>query len=184
MVPRSKRYLAYGAGVFSDALAASLSAIGLWAHGRGWMTLPSIVQTALELIILIAVAGCIWQANVFLRTDGYFVLANALRCRNLAGDAKAFLRTRAAGYPRVVRIYALGYAVTVVVLSIAWLLALTVAVRAAVAGVAATRIGIIATVVLLGAAVAAQRRRDATAYRLVYPAGLLLVLACSPAAAL
>lgn len=46
MVERRKRYVAYGAGVFSDVLTASLALMGLWAHAHGWITLTAGVRGA------------------------------------------------------------------------------------------------------------------------------------------
>ena len=117
-----RRYLAYLAGVVSDVLAAALALIARWAHLHGWIHLAPDLSRALEITVVIAIGVVIWQCNVFLRTDGYYVLANAIRARNLAGDAKAYLRSglRAKPYPRSVRIFAIGYAVTVAGLSALW----------------------------------------------------------------
>ena len=177
MVERRKRYVAYCAGVFSDLLAASLALMGTWAHVHGWIALPASVYRALELTVLLVAAGAIWQCNVFLRTDGYYVLVNALGSRNLAGDAKAYLRTRSAAFPRSVRLYAIGYVITVVVICGLWVFGVTAGLRAAWAGAAGTGAKLAVMAVVLLIAIAAERRRRSAQYRLVCPAGLSLLFA-------
>jgi hypothetical protein len=65
----------------------------------------------------------VWQFLLYIRTDIYYVIANALKCRNLLGDTEIFLRNQAArvfpairkqsqqGIPkeemRVIRLYSL-----------------------------------------------------------------------------
>lgn len=179
MVEPRKRYLAYGAGVVSDLLAGSLASMVIWAHVHGWVALNATVYRALELTVLIVALVVTWQCNVFLRTDGYYALANTLGCRNLAGDARAYLRTRSSSYPRAVRIYAIGYAVTVAVLCVLWVVGLSVVLRAGAQHPLGARAFLAVSVVLLFFGIVADRRRSTVYHRLIYPAGLLLLLAVS-----
>lgn len=185
LVGRGKRYLAYLAGVTSDVLAAAVAIIGIWVHLHGWIALSPTVYLALELTVLIVAAVVLWQFNVFLRTDGYYVLANALGCRNLAGDAKAFLRSTlwprraersdasaAATYPRCVRFYAAGYALTAVVVIALWVAGVGLALRGAGVGSRATPAAVAVSVVLLAVGILAERKRTRCRYQLVFPPGL------------
>jgi len=178
LVPARRRYLAYAAGVASDLLLACLAVIALWAHLRGWIPLLPDLRHALELTVLIVGCVTVWQLNVFLRTDGYYILSNALGCRNLAGDAKAYLRrlrrrerdfTPAA--PAIVRLYAIGYAVNVVSLSAIGCAGLLAMASGSMAGSGAW-ISLPITLALLGGAMAAQRQRTRIRYRLQCSPGL------------
>lgn len=180
VTPRS-RYLAYLAGGVSDLLAAALALAVIWAHLHGWIALSSTVYRALELTVLVVAAVVAWQCNVFLRTDGYYVLANALGCRNLAGDAKAYLRSRlawsaastwdpaSAGF---IRFYAIGYLATVACLCALWILGLAAALRAGGGSARSTLVAELISAALLAAAIVGQRRRRRVAYRIVCPPDL------------
>lgn len=184
LVPARRRYLAYAAGVASDLLLACLAVIALWAHVRGWIPLPPDLRHALELTVLIVGCATFWQLNVFLRTDGYYILSNALGCRNLAGDAKAYLRrlvcgrpdgerdtASASSTPAIVRLYAIGYAVNVVALSGIGCAGLLAMASGSMAGSGAW-ISLPITLALLGGAIAAQRRRTRIQYCLQCSPGL------------
>lgn len=175
-VEPKKRYLAYGAGMFSDLLAGAFALILTNADARGWIALPAGLHRACDITVLVAAVALVWQCNVFLRTDGYYMLATALGCRNLAGDAKAYLRNRSQAVPGRVRMFAFGYAITVVVLSISWLFGLSVVLRSDVAQGSGGAMGIAVGLALLIAGMLAERRRAAHRYRLVCPAGLSLAL--------
>jgi len=181
LVPARRRYLAYAAGVASDLLLACLAVIALWAHVRGIIPLPADLRHVLELTVLIVGCVTVWQLNVFLRTDGYYILSNALGQRHLAGDAKAYLRrlvrrergaTPAA--PAVVRFYAIGYAVHVVAVSVAGCAGLAAMASGAPGSLAGSGawISLPITVALLGGAIAAQRRRTRVRYFLQCSPGL------------
>jgi hypothetical protein len=177
LVPARRRYLAYAAGVASDVLLACLAMVALWAHVRGWIPLPPGLRQALEITVLIVGCVIVWQLNVFLRTDGYFMLANALGCRNLAGDAKAYLRRLMrrerdrVTAPAVVRLYAMGYAVNAAALSAVGVFGLLAVAFGPTAG-SGRWISLPITLALLGFAIAAQRKRTRLRYRLRCPPGL------------
>lgn len=96
LVDRNQRYLAYAAGMANDVLLASLAVIGLWLHDRQLLPLPHIGYGILRLALLVLAFGLAWQLNVYLRTDLYYLIANFTGCRNLAGDAVAYLKAKCA----------------------------------------------------------------------------------------
>lgn len=175
LVPARRRYLAYAAGVASDLLLACLAVIALWAHVREWISLAPVFQRALELTILWVGWITIWQLNVFMRTDGYYILATALGCRNLAGDAKAYLRRlwrrEREVTPAIIRVYAIGYAVNAVALSVLSGAGLLLMASGTVAGSGA-RISLPITLALLGVGIAAQRKRTRNQYSMQCSPGL------------
>jgi hypothetical protein len=83
-VPRRRRYGAFLAGMAIDVIVLAV-ALGLrLAHRTGRLSLPETVDGLLGAVVLTQVFAIVWQwAAVPLRSDGYAVLANALRCHNL-----------------------------------------------------------------------------------------------------
>jgi len=82
--PRRQRYGAFLAGMCFDVtvLAATLGA--RLAHRADLLVLPGWVDRLLAAVALTLLLGIVWQwAALFLRSDGYAVLANALRCHDL-----------------------------------------------------------------------------------------------------
>lgn len=83
-LPRRRRYGPFLAGMAFDAsvLAAALGLrllVELDVVG-----LPAVVDRFLALLVLAKAFAIVWQwAGLFLRTDGYAILANALRCHDL-----------------------------------------------------------------------------------------------------
>lgn len=176
MVEPRKRYLAYCAGMVSDLLAASLALMAMWLHAHGYVEFSGGVVQALSLTVVIVAVGVAWQSNVFLRTDGYYMLATALGCRNLAADAKTYLRRRHGVYPRHVRLYAAGYVVVVVVLGGLWITGAVMILGGGGAGSATARAALAVSAAALLVGIAAERRRTPPRFRLVCPAGLALLL--------
>jgi putative peptide zinc metalloprotease protein len=145
LVERRKRCLAYAAGMANDILLTCAAVTGLWLHDRHLLPLPALLSGTLRLTVLVLVCGVLWQFNFYLRTDVYYLIANATGCRNLSHDATAYLKhmlarcvagapsRRLAGVPpremRIVRVYAilmvLGTA-AVVILGAAYLGAVVV----------------------------------------------------------
>lgn len=83
-VPRRRRYGALLAGIAIDVIVLAV-VLGLrLMHRTGWLSLPEVVDGLLGAVVLAQVFAIVWQwAAVPLRSDGYAVLANALRCHNL-----------------------------------------------------------------------------------------------------
>jgi len=92
LVDRNKRYVAYVAGMVNDLLLASAAVTALWLHDHGMLPLGAHLYGTLRLAVLVLVFGVLWQGNFYLRTDVYYVIANATGCRNLSRDAAAYLR--------------------------------------------------------------------------------------------
>jgi hypothetical protein len=83
-IPRRRRYGALLAGMALDVTVLA-AAVGLrWAHQAGAIVLPGWSDRLLAAVVLMQLVGLIWQwAALFMRTDAYAVLANALRCHDL-----------------------------------------------------------------------------------------------------
>jgi hypothetical protein len=82
--PRRKRYGPFLAGMAIDSVWLAL-ALGLrLANREGVLGLPGVLDRLLAALVLLLAYGIVWQfAAVFLRSDMYAVLANALRCNDL-----------------------------------------------------------------------------------------------------
>lgn len=82
--PRRKRYGPFLAGMAIDTVWLAL-ALGLrLANREGVLGLPGLLDRLLAALVLLLAYGIGWQfAAVFLRSDMYAVLANALRCNDL-----------------------------------------------------------------------------------------------------
>ncbi|WP_131735437.1 PqqD family protein [Actinomadura roseirufa] len=95
-VPRRRRYspLLGGMAVDSVVLGCLLSA-RLLIHAGVWSP-PAVVDSLLAAWVLVKLVGFLWQCMVFLRTDLYAVMVNALGCRNL-WRVKSLMLRRAFG---------------------------------------------------------------------------------------
>jgi hypothetical protein len=84
VVPRRRRYGPFLAGMAFDVvvLAAALTTRALYRADV--LAVPPLLDRVLGAVVLSQVIALIWQwAAIFMRSDGYAVLANALRCHNL-----------------------------------------------------------------------------------------------------
>lgn len=98
-------------GTTSDLLLASVSSIAIGVFG-----LAGLPRRLLEIFILILLLSIAFEARVYLRTDWYFALQEALRTKNLYQDgwryvrdlARALARRSTSSGPvsRAVRLYA------------------------------------------------------------------------------
>ncbi|WP_344214009.1 hypothetical protein [Nonomuraea bangladeshensis] len=95
-VPRRLRYGPLLGGMAVDVVVLSLllAARLLIRHGV-WSPAPA-VDATLAVWVFVKLAGLLWQCMVFLRTDLYAVLVNALGCRDL-WRVKTLLLRRAFG---------------------------------------------------------------------------------------
>lgn len=94
-VERRKRYPVYLAGMAMDVTLLS-GALLLRAHAP----LSPGVDALLAAIVLVSLLGLLWQLNLYMRTDLYFVLLDLLRCRNLFQDSLDYLKY---GFRRLLR---------------------------------------------------------------------------------
>lgn len=83
-VPRRRRYSPFLAGMAIDTVWLA-TALGLRLANRTTVIiLPGLLDRLLAALVLALIYGLVWQfAAVFLRSDMYAVLANALRCNDL-----------------------------------------------------------------------------------------------------
>jgi len=98
VVDRKRRYIVYAAGMISDLLTLAVLVIAAcctaWLQSRKISWLPaSQLITFFSVAFFVIASNILWQGNIFVRTDLYYILANALNCRNLHGDAAAYLRS-------------------------------------------------------------------------------------------
>lgn len=93
-VERRKRYIAYAAGMISDAWTAILILLVAW--GSQLHVLPRMdewVLLFLTLAFYICLVNILWQFNIYVRTDVYYILASLFNCRNLHRDATSYLKS-------------------------------------------------------------------------------------------
>lgn len=85
--PRRHRYRIYLAGMAWDAaaIAATLLVLG-YAHP------PDLLRHLLSAYILVAAGGMVFQTQIYMRTDLYFVAMDALRCGDLFHDGLRYAR--------------------------------------------------------------------------------------------
>ena len=84
VVPRRRRYSPFLAGMALDCVVLVIALLLRLFYREDLLGLPPVVDRLLGAVVLTLAIGVVWQwAAVFLRSDGYAVLANALRCHNL-----------------------------------------------------------------------------------------------------
>jgi hypothetical protein len=84
VVPRRQRYSPFLAGMAFDCVVLAVALLLRLLYRESLLGLPPVIDRILGAAVLTLVFGVVWQwAGVFLRSDGYAVLANALRCHNL-----------------------------------------------------------------------------------------------------
>jgi hypothetical protein len=95
-LPRRRRYGPLLAGLAVDAVLLATLLAGRLLIDTGVWSPPDPVDRLLAAWVFAKVAQMLWQSMVFLRTDLYAVLVNALGCRNL-WRVKSLLLRRAFG---------------------------------------------------------------------------------------
>lgn len=120
-VSRRQRLVVYLAGLGWDVMVICICTLVI-AHAG----LPPLADRVLGALALCVLLSILFQVQVYMRTDLYYVLMEVLRCSNLFGDGLAFARhllRRATGRPstdpttelsrrerRAVRVYAIAMA--------------------------------------------------------------------------
>ncbi|MGW4794576.1 hypothetical protein ACWEPC_19425 [Nonomuraea sp. NPDC004297] len=95
-LPRRRRYGPLLAGLAVDSVLLAALLTGRLLIDSGLWTPPALVGSLLAAWVFIKVMQMLWQCLVFLRTDLYAVLVNALGCRNL-WRVKSLMLRRAFG---------------------------------------------------------------------------------------
>ncbi|WP_410788018.1 hypothetical protein [Kribbella sp. C-35] len=84
--PRRTRFRVYTAGMRFDLCVMAVLSITLT-----WTALPTFVARSAESLILALFISIATQFALYMRTDVYFVCQELLRCKNLFGDAWAYV---------------------------------------------------------------------------------------------
>lgn len=103
-VPKNQRYLPFLAGPLLDVFSASAIILVTWATMYGWISLPRGILRLAQAMLLVYLLRLLWQCYFFVRTDFYYVIANAFKCKNLMHDTQVFLRNQLMGLIRSGRI--------------------------------------------------------------------------------
>jgi hypothetical protein len=134
--PRHRRYPVFLAGMALDVTVLAAALAPRLAHRVDLVTLPGWLDRFLGGVGLVLVTGIIWQwAALIARSDGYAILANALRCHDLyratwlttkerlwrlTADEAAELASASPHDRRVARVFGLAHLVGLTVM--AWML--------------------------------------------------------------
>lgn len=90
-LPPRSRYLPFLAGPLVDVLSASVLVLLLFAGERGLLSIGDTTVRILAALVFIYCLRLVWQCYFFVRTDFYYVIATAFRCKNLMGDTETYL---------------------------------------------------------------------------------------------
>ncbi|MGH8907010.1 MAG: site-2 protease family protein [Egibacteraceae bacterium] len=96
MASKRHRYLAFLAGPLVDAVSTAILITLLWTDRQGWVSLPFTVALVIRACVFTYLIRLLWQCLFFVRTDFYYVIANAFNCKNLLADTEAFMRNQLA----------------------------------------------------------------------------------------
>ncbi|WP_424533335.1 hypothetical protein ACOZ38_23550 [Sphaerisporangium viridialbum] len=86
-VPRRNRYRVYLAGMASDVFLIATMLLLV-----AYLPLPEPTVALLQAFTLTALLSLPLQAQIYMRTDLYFVLRDLLRCKDLFGDGIGYVR--------------------------------------------------------------------------------------------
>lgn len=85
-LPRQQRYRIYLAGMAWDLFLVSICLLAIAYAG-----FPPMLNDLLSALILLALLGVLWQFQIFMRTDMYYVVSNWLHAYNLFDDSRAYV---------------------------------------------------------------------------------------------
>ena len=91
-VEPKERFLPYMAGMLWDALAGSTFIYVLALSDAGIFSLAGVGYALCKAGVILCTMRLVWQVQVHLKSDVYFVVANWLRTRNLQADSIGYLR--------------------------------------------------------------------------------------------
>ncbi|HVK21067.1 MAG TPA: hypothetical protein VM677_06880 [Actinokineospora sp.] len=92
-LPRRRRYGPFLAGMAFDVTVLA-AALGIrLSYREDLLEIPAVLDRFLGVVVLYQVLGIVWQWSAIpLRSDGYAIVANALRCNNLYRVTRLTLR--------------------------------------------------------------------------------------------
>jgi putative peptide zinc metalloprotease protein len=102
-VPRQQRYLPFLAGPLLDAVSASILILIFFLIERQSLKVNPQIYQLTQALLLNYLLGLLWQCYFFVRTDFYYVIANAFRCKNLLKDTEVYLRNQIARFSHRIR---------------------------------------------------------------------------------
>ncbi|HEX4963359.1 MAG TPA: hypothetical protein VF173_21190, partial [Thermoanaerobaculia bacterium] len=90
-VPRRQRYLPVLAGPLLDSFSAALLFL-FYAYSKSTLSLTPSVEQVVRALIFMYMFRLLWQCNLFVRTDFYYVITTFFGCKNLMKDTEVFIR--------------------------------------------------------------------------------------------
>lgn len=102
LAPPRQRYLAFAAGTIVDGVSSTFLIAFIWQAHRGWISPPPWAAQLATALLLTNLARIVWQNSFYIRTDVYYIVATAKKCKNLMGDTEDYvrnLRARLRGAP-------------------------------------------------------------------------------------
>jgi len=103
LAPPRQRYLAFAAGSIVDGVSSAFLIAFIWPAHRGLIHPPQWTVLLATALLLSNLARILWQCFFYLRTDVYFIITAAKKCKNLMGDTEDYmrnLRARLRGAPQ------------------------------------------------------------------------------------
>jgi hypothetical protein len=92
LAPKRQRYIAFAAGTIVDGVSSTFLIAFIWPAHRGLIHPPQWTVLLASALLLTNLARIIWQFSFFLRTDVYYIIATANKCKNLMGDTEDYMR--------------------------------------------------------------------------------------------
>ncbi len=92
LAPRRQRYVAFAIGAIIDAVSCAILAIFVWSAHRELIDPPRWTVLLATAVMLSYLTRISWQLFFFVRTDGYYIIATAFKCKNLMSDTEDYLR--------------------------------------------------------------------------------------------
>jgi putative peptide zinc metalloprotease protein len=86
-VPRAKRFRVYLAGLRWELFVIATAIVLIWCFPLAGLVVKLLKSVILHVFLL----GVMFQLQIYMRTDLYFVIVDAWRCYNLFGDSMANL---------------------------------------------------------------------------------------------
>jgi hypothetical protein len=91
LASRRERCLAFLAGLMTDVLFAAVLIVVVFAQRHGWVVLDSTTVALARAFTFVYLTGLLWQCELFVPTDLYYVVATVFGCKSLMDDTQAYL---------------------------------------------------------------------------------------------